>query len=56
MLLPMGVSNCFLKHARINSIVGIDSGNPRTSSAWLSKSWLSWDHRWRTQRTCQYPL
>lgn len=55
-LLPVGISNCFLKHARLNGTVGIRSRNLRTSSAWLSKAWLSWDRRWRTRRTCHYPL
>lgn len=55
-LLPVGISNCFLKRAQLNGTVGIRSRNLRTSSAWLSKAWLSWDRRWRTRRTCHYPL
>lgn len=56
LLLPVGISDCFLKRARINGTVGIQSGKPGTSSARLSKARLCWDRRWRTPRTCHYPL
>lgn len=55
-LLPVGISNCFLKRARLNGTVGIYSGNLRTSSARLSEARFSWDGSWRTPRTCCYPL
>lgn len=56
LLLPVGISDCFLKRARINGTVGIQSRKPGTSSARLSKARLCWDRRWRTPRTCHYPL
>lgn len=55
MLLPVGIANCFLKRAWINGTMGIYSRNPRTSSAQLTKAWISWDRCWRTRSTCHYP-
>lgn len=40
LLLPVGISDCFLKRAGVNGTVGIQSGELWTSLAWLPKAWL----------------